>query len=404
MMENLTPLTFSDFGELLGVQNREGYEKNTVASGERPEVYRVWKDAPVILDHPRGMAILRVYSASAGPARMFYLDKPVRLKPGVAFAVIPLEASCQVDLYTPAGTVSLDMPMDGQEVPVLRPRVSIPCLYTLFYQEKPKGFYFPGESHTPYELTYVDMGKLHCVAGGRDMLLNRQDLMLFAPKQWHMQYAQPDEGASFLTISFDVHPLDLPLSCGAALPATKEIRACLAQILSVYKEKGDYQGDMILCLLTQVLLLLLARPAGQEKPEASSPAESMLVEQALQYMDTHCIRRLTVKEVARHVHVSPGYLAVLFRRQVKAAPLAYIQHLRLARSRHLLLNGENSIAQVAFALGYATPQHFSRCFKKEFGFSPREYIYSLKAPDLSEVHPALRRKAQEDSFFADPQR
>ncbi len=379
MIENLNALTISAFGEILLDENRDGYEQLSVHMHENPQEYCVFAQDPVVIGTPRDMVLLQVYNPSAGKSTTFYLDKPVRLFPGVPFALYPLSPPLDVELYIRAGAIKSILPMEKPGASVLRPQVSIPCLYTLFYQEKPKGFFFPGESHAPYELTYVDMGRLHCVVGGRDLALSQQELMLFAPRQWHMQYAQADMPVNFVTISFDVLPADLPLPCGAVIPATRELTACLQRILALQKEEAPYQGDMILSLCTQVLLLLLRGQADQaQREEPAAAAESLLVERALLYIDAHFIHHLTVMEVASHIHVSPSYLATLFKRQLNVSPLHHIQRLRLNQSRQLLVKGEESIAEISARLGYKTPQHFSRCFKNQFGFSPREFARSLK--------------------------
>ena len=379
MIENLNALTISAFGEILLDENRDGYEQISIHMHEYPTEYSVWVHDPVLINTPKDMVLLQVFNTSAGKSTTFYLDKPVRLFPGVPFALSPLSPPLDVELYIRPGAAKSVLSMEKPGVLVLRPTVTIPCLYTLFYQEKPKGFFFAGESHAPYELTYVDMGRLHCVVGGRDLALNQQELMLFAPRQWHMQYAQADTPVSFITISFDVLPQDLPLPCGTIISATREISACLQRILAVQREEGQYQADMILCFCTQVLLHLLhGHAAGEEKEEPFTVAENLLVERALLYIDAHTMEHLTVKDVASHIHISPSYLATLFKRQLHVSPLRHIHRLKLAQSRHLLLKGEESITQISDMLGYATPQHFSRCFKKEFGFSPREFTHSLK--------------------------
>ncbi len=379
MIENLNALTISAFGEILLDESRDGYERLSIHMHENPKEYSVWEHDSVLINKPKDMALLQVFNASIGRSTTFYLDKPVRLFPGIPFALTPLSPPLEAELYIKEGAVKSTLLMEVPGASVLRPSLSIPCLYTLFYQEKPKGFFFSGESHEPYELTYVDMGRLHCVVGGRDLALSQQELMLFAPRQWHMQYAQADMPVNFVTISFDVLPNDLPLPCGAVIPATRELTNCLQRILALQKEDAPYQGDMILSLCTQVLLLLLRGQAAQsEREEPAAAAENLLVERALLYIDAHFMHHLTVGEVASHIHVSPSYLATLFKRQLKVSPLHHIQRLRLNQSRQLLVKGEENIAQISARLGYKTPQHFSRAFKDEFGFSPREFARSLK--------------------------
>ena len=54
------------------------------------------------------------------------------------------------------------------------------------------------------ELTYVDKGSIHSVAGGQDLVLTQGDMAIYGPNQWHMQYADPDCAPSYITITFDL--------------------------------------------------------------------------------------------------------------------------------------------------------------------------------------------------------
>ena len=86
----------------------------------------------------------------------------------------------------------------------IKNRLEVRAIYTLFYQEKERGFLFKGESHDLIELVYVDKGELHNVVNGADTLLSQGEMMLYAPGFWHMQYADLDVEPSFITVSFDL--------------------------------------------------------------------------------------------------------------------------------------------------------------------------------------------------------
>jgi len=38
-----------------------------------------------------------------------------------------------------------------------------------------------------------------------------------------------------------------------------------------------------------------------------------------------------------------------------------------------MINNEKSISEIAYDLGFKYPQHFTRMFKKETGYTPNEY-------------------------------
>ena len=58
------------------------------------------------------------------------------------------------------------------------------------------------------------------------------------------------------------------------------------------------------------------------------------------------------------------------------SPLEYIRLLRLEKGRDMLENGETSVSQIAWSVGFS-PKQFSKHFKDEYGCLPSEYIHSL---------------------------
>ena len=58
------------------------------------------------------------------------------------------------------------------------------------------------------------------------------------------------------------------------------------------------------------------------------------------------------------------------------APLEYIRILRLEKGREMLENGETSVSQIAWSVGFS-PKQFSKHFKDEYGCLPSEYIHSM---------------------------
>lgn len=65
------------------------------------------------------------------------------------------------------------------------------------------------------------------------------------------------------------------------------------------------------------------------------------------------------------------------------SPIEYIRAYRLHKSKPLLLKSQLTIAEVAYAVGFSNPKHFSKYFKQEFDMLPSAYILSKsgKTPD-----------------------
>ena len=71
-----------------------------------------------------------------------------------------------------------------------------------------------------------------------------------------------------------------------------------------------------------------------------------------------------------------GLSRVQLYRKVKAltgySPVEMLRKARLARARQLLQTTDKNVSEVAYAVGFSTPSYFSKCYKEEFGESPKK--------------------------------
>jgi len=82
---------------------------------------------------------------------------------------------------------------------------------------------------------------------------------------------------------------------------------------------------------------------------------------------------LTREQLAEYAGLSPSRFHAIFQEATGIAPMQYVQRLRLRRAQELLLATDLSIKQIADAIGFNDPFHFSRLFKRDAGVSPRAY-------------------------------
>lgn len=80
----------------------------------------------------------------------------------------------------------------------------------------------------------------------------------------------------------------------------------------------------------------------------------------------------TVARLATAVGMSRSAFASLFTRTVGRPPLDYVRSWRLVRARTMLANGEDNIARVALAVGYASQSAFAHAYRRAFAATPRD--------------------------------
>lgn len=93
----------------------------------------------------------------------------------------------------------------------------------------------------------------------------------------------------------------------------------------------------------------------------------------LSYIDAHLQDDLTLERLAAEVDLSPDHFGRAFRASLGVSPLRYIAQRRLQRAKALLLDPAMSITDIAMALGFATPSHFTSNFHKATGTTPSQW-------------------------------
>ena len=94
------------------------------------------------------------------------------------------------------------------------------------------------------------------------------------------------------------------------------------------------------------------------------------------------VRRLVEEEyaadigldgTARRFNVSKNYLCLLFRRETGTNFVNYLNQVRIARAKELLVGTSLSVKEVAARVGYKNPNYFSRMFKRLEGKTVTEF-------------------------------
>ncbi|MCE1188497.1 MAG: helix-turn-helix transcriptional regulator [Ignavibacteria bacterium] len=81
----------------------------------------------------------------------------------------------------------------------------------------------------------------------------------------------------------------------------------------------------------------------------------------------------SVGYVAEQLHISSKYLSDLLKQETGKSALELIHMYVISEAKNMLVEGNSSIAEIAYRLGFENPPYFSRLFKKEVGISPKEF-------------------------------
>ena len=97
------------------------------------------------------------------------------------------------------------------------------------------------------------------------------------------------------------------------------------------------------------------------------------MEAVTSYMREHYTENITVKKLASVANMSASNLYAAFKKQCGTSPVSYLNHYRLSIAERLLLETDDTINQISYAVGIKDALYFSKLFKKTYGVSPRDY-------------------------------
>ncbi|MFQ5622126.1 MAG: GlxA family transcriptional regulator [Paracoccaceae bacterium] len=90
----------------------------------------------------------------------------------------------------------------------------------------------------------------------------------------------------------------------------------------------------------------------------------------VQMMERNVEEPISPSVLAADVGMSTRQLERLFRRYMNRSPKRYYMELRLQKARNLLMQTDMSVINVALACGFASPSHFSKCYRAHFETTP----------------------------------
>lgn len=115
------------------------------------------------------------------------------------------------------------------------------------------------------------------------------------------------------------------------------------------------------------------RPCKRCKPTGERLPDNEWVAQISEYIDKNFNEKLTLETLADIGHGSPYHMHRTFKRIIGVTPVEYIQQTRINKAIEYLTHSNNSISDIALAVGMPNTAYFITLFKKRTKYTPAEY-------------------------------
>jgi AraC-like DNA-binding protein len=153
-------------------------------------------------------------------------------------------------------------------------------------------------------------------------------------------------------------------------PMTASLRDTLLRLLSLLDNPNDIPV-LAPMVERELLYRLLQGPQGRLLRQIAQPDGPLgRIRRAVQWIRDNHNTQLRIEALCDASGMSRASLHRHFLAMTGLSPLQYQKQLRLQEARQLLLSGEHSASDVAFAVGYESASQFSREYLRQFGAPP----------------------------------
>ncbi|MFW5850153.1 MAG: helix-turn-helix transcriptional regulator [Spirochaetota bacterium] len=143
---------------------------------------------------------------------------------------------------------------------------------------------------------------------------------------------------------------------------------------------SPYTGGLKRLYLEAKCLELMSMRLAQlcaEEPATTHPplrrADIDRIHEARDLLTVHCTDPPSLREIALMVGMNCNKLKYGFREVFGETVFGYLRSFRLEQARRLLREGDCSVTEVAYRVGYNSLSHFARIFRERYGISPHLY-------------------------------
>ncbi|MFT7107136.1 MAG: transcriptional regulator GlxA family with amidase domain [Yoonia sp.] len=146
-----------------------------------------------------------------------------------------------------------------------------------------------------------------------------------------------------------------------------------ASIDLMIKLIADHHGEDLANAVADILIYSAIR-TDQDTQRLSIPTRIGVrhpkLSRVIQMMEQNIEEPISPATLAKDVGMSTRQLERLFRRYLSRSPKRYYMELRLQKARNLLMQTDMTVINVALACGFASPSHFSKCYRSHYDTTP----------------------------------
>ncbi len=274
----------------------------------------------------------------------------------------------------------------------------IPSVISIHNGHFEKGYFYEGEYHDFWEITYVKHGQLNTVSDENMYIISENQAIVHKPMAFHKSMFPAVSSCDALFVSFimssenpslfenkifDIHPQLCALfdmlesECKTLIDHIQTDEAIWKIVIS---ENAQHAATQKVKSILELIVIELTRKAIQmntipEKNPYIPFTDSYictLYSTAVTYLNANIYGALSIEDICTHCNCSRSNLKRLFKKYMGMGVIQYFNKMKIKEAIKLL-SEDNQIGEVTEKLSISSPQYFSRLFKQHTGMRPMDF-------------------------------
>ncbi|MEY8257730.1 AraC family transcriptional regulator [Erysipelotrichaceae bacterium 66-17] len=383
MFSKTSSIEFLKYGEVFSSSTSQEPHKdhNHIITIENEKLtYFFQADTDIFIRSSEGITALVVTKdLSTSQFDEFVVHRVVKINSGVLFNFISLSTTSKIELAFPADTTIRTIFYRGEyKHQKIYPIIRVKELIAYFYNVRGPHYFFPGESDSNWEFTFVDNGELLSTVEDQTYKISSNQMMIYAPNQFHDQKTL-EKATSYLTVivDLDIGEENKEIISNKVFDLDRDSRQVLDTFIRTDDSISPIEYNKMILTIEKIVVNLLSQQTKPAQKMANTPMqqkfEDELLNEIILYINENIYSPLYVEDLCERFAISRSSLQSLFRNYVYTAPKEYISNLKLEKSKVLIKESKYTISEIAYILGFSSIHYFSRRFKQKFGMSPTDY-------------------------------
>lgn len=246
--------------------------------------------------------------------------------------------------------------------------------------QHPAGYHFSwenGRTLDEYQISYITKGQGILETRDQCVEIRAGTAFMILPGQWHRYKPDPSTGWDEYYVGFDGSYVSEIFSQpffkinGNAFVVGHNMTLLTSFKDIIEKVKGEHPGYQQQ-LAGRVMNILGEIVAVVKNQEFEGKEIEKRIREAQFDIRERLDQSINLEEFAGRYQMSYSYFRRLFKTYTGLSPAQYHLQLRLQKARELLSSTNKPVKEIAFSLGFESQFHFSKIYKKKFGFSPNK--------------------------------